>query len=269
MPPLSPEDAEAVAEVVDRLDSDPSVLFITGAGISADSGIPTYRGVGGLYNDVHTPEGIPIEVALSGEMMRARPQVTWRALMEIAKASQGATYNRGHAAIAALGRQLSRVWVLTQNVDGFHRQAGSERVIEIHGDIHDLYCTLCGWKETVEDYREITEIPPRCPDCRGVIRPSVVLFGEWLPPKAIEDMNRELARGFDIVFSVGTTSAFPYIAAPVIEAAERGDLTVEINPDATDVTEFARCKIRAGAADALDAIWCGYAGRKGLPLGEG
>lgn len=262
---LPPDDAWAVGEIVDRLlGSDPSILFITGAGISADSGVPTYRGVGGLYNDVPTPEGIPIEVALSGDMMRRSPQVTWRALLEIANASRGASYNRGHAAIAAMERHFSRVRVLTQNVDGFHRKAGSEHVIEIHGDIHDLFCPLCGWQETVDDYGEIAEIPPRCPDCRGVIRPSVVLFGEWLPPRAVETLGAELAQGFDIVFSVGTTSAFPYIAAPVIEASEQGKLTVEINPDDTDVTEFAYYKIRAGAAAALDAIWRGYAERAGL-----
>ena len=108
-----------------------SVLFVTGAGISAESGIPTYRGIGGLYNDADTPEGIPIEEALSGEMMRSRPAITWRYIHQIEAASRGASFNRAHQFVADMERRCERVCVLTQNVDGFHKSAGSRNVIGV------------------------------------------------------------------------------------------------------------------------------------------
>jgi NAD-dependent deacetylase len=111
-----------------------SVLFITGAGISADSGLPTYRGIGGLYEEALTEEGFAIEEALSGDMLRERPEVCWRYIHQIERACRGATWNRAHEVLAMMERRYERSWVLTQNVDAFHRRAGSKNVIDIHGD---------------------------------------------------------------------------------------------------------------------------------------
>ena len=231
-----------------------SVLFITGAGMSADSGLPTYRGVGGLYDRGLTDEGVPIEVALSGHMMQSDPALCWKYIAEIAEAGRGAEPNEGHRVIARLEQALDRVWVLTQNVDGLHRAAGSTRVIDIHGDVRDLACTRCDWGEVVDDVSDLGSLPPRCPACEGLVRPEVVLFGEALPSAKVERLYAELARGFDAVFSIGTTSVFPYIAAPVLQAAARGRPTVEINPTETEVSEVVRIKIAAGAASTLAAI---------------
>src|SRR6187549_2898453 len=107
-----------------------SALFITGAGVSAASGIPTYRGIGGLYGDKETDEGLAIEEALSGGMFQSRPEVTWKYIHQIERACRGARFNAAHAAIARLERRIARCWVLTQNVDGFHRIAGSTNVID-------------------------------------------------------------------------------------------------------------------------------------------
>jgi NAD-dependent deacetylase len=231
-----------------------SVLFITGAGISADSGLPTYRGIGGLYEDAETEEGLAIEDALSGEMLRARPDVCWKYIAQIERACRGATWNRAHEVLALMERRYERSWVLTQNVDGLHRRAGSENVIEIHGDVHQLSCTRCAYRRRVADYAGLA-IPPRCPDCDAIVRPEVVLFGEMLPVEAIEALERELARGFDLVVSIGTTSAFPYIAAPVVLARRAGRDTVEINPGTTEVSQVVAHRLRNRAAVALDAIW--------------
>lgn len=253
-------DAAIIEDVAARLASSRSALFITGAGISADSGLPTYRGIGGLYEDADAEEGIPIEVALSGSMLNARPEVAWRHIHRIETACRGARFNRAHAVIAELEKRMSRVWVLTQNVDGFHRDAGSQNVIEIHGNVHHLSCTQCTWRERVADFSAL-ESPPYCQQCRGLVRPDVVLFGEWLPPAAVAEMTAQLGRGFDIVFSVGTTSAFPYIAGPVMTAHRAGIPTVEINPGTTAVSSFAAYRIRAGAKDALEALWQAYLAR--------
>lgn len=237
-----------------------SVLFITGAGMSADSGLPTYRGIGGLYSDGEpTAEGIRIEEILSGGMFRRKPELTWKHLLTIERACRGATYNLGHEIIAAFERSLERVWTLTQNVDGFHRLAGSRNVIDIHGDLHTLMCTLCNHREVVADY-SCLELPPRCADCDGIIRPDVVLFDEALPRPKLETLWRESDRGFDLVFSIGTSSLFPYITEPVLQALDSGIPAVEINPCQTDLSEQVNFKLSAGATEALSALWARFTG---------
>lgn len=231
-----------------------SLLFITGAGVSADSGLPTYRGIGGLYNDADTVEGIPIEQALSGEMLRNDPALTWKYIHQIERAARGASHNRAHTMLAEAEKRYERVCVLTQNVDGLHRRAGSRNVIDIHGDIHELLCTRCDYRRSVDDYEALAPLPT-CPRCMAALRPDVVLFGELLPSAKVALMETELSRGFDVVFSIGTTSVFPYIARPVIDAKRHGIPTVEINPGESLVSSDVDIRIPLGAVDACDALW--------------
>jgi NAD-dependent deacetylase len=231
-----------------------SVQFITRAGLSADSGLPTYRGIGGLYEANDPEEDLPIETLLSGAMMARRPELTWKYLAEIARACRGATFNRGHEVIAEVEQRIERTWTLTQNVDGLHRAAGSTQLIEIHGTLHARRCTSCRWRASVPDPVPET-IPPRCPDCDAIVRPDVVLFNELLPEPAMEALLRELDRGFDLVFSVGTSSAFPYIVEPVLQAAAAGRTTIEINPVPTILSPHVSLRFTGGAATTLDAIW--------------
>ncbi len=126
---------QSIGKIVALLKKAGSILFITGAGTSADSGLPTYRGVGGLYEDKDTQDGIPVEMAMAGEMLDSQPTVTWKYLSQIESNCRGATFNQAHKVIAEMERCFERVWVLTQNVDGFHRAAGSKNVIEIHGSL--------------------------------------------------------------------------------------------------------------------------------------
>ena len=243
-----------IDDVVDILARSRSLLFIIGAGISADSGLPTYRGIGGLYNSEHPEEGWAIEDILSGEMFRCRPELTWKYLSQIEQATRGAKPNRAHQVIAEMESSFERVWTLTQNIDGLHRQAGAKNVLEIHGSMHELLCTECGWEKTVEDYRGET-IPPRCPRCQAIVRPNVVLFGEMLPEKVVDHFYNELDAGFDAVFSIGTTSVFPYIAGPIEMARRCGWPTIEINPTTTKVSHLVDIKLSMRAAEAMDAIW--------------
>ena len=125
------------------------------------------------------------------------------------------------------------VWVLTQNVDGLHQAAGSHHVIDVHGDLHELRCTVCRFHEHGRaDYSGLG-LPPYCPECGGVLRPDVVLFGEHLPEAKLRRLEAEIVRGFDLVFSIGTSSLFDYIVAPLRMAQAAGKTTVEINPDVT------------------------------------
>jgi NAD-dependent deacetylase len=230
------------------------VLFITGAGISADSGLPTYRGLGGLYEDAITDEGFSIEEALSGQMMAERPEVTWKYLLEIERNCRGARPNLAHEVIAGLERIVPEVIVYTQNVDGLHRTAGSSEIIEIHGNLHNLQCTHCRFATRVETYAGLGD-PPLCPKCFAPIRPAVVLFGEALPEAAVARLEAAFSEDFDLVFSIGTSSLFPYIVQPVLWAQASGADTVEINPGETVLSEHVDFAVRAGAAEAMGRIW--------------
>lgn len=246
---------DTMDEVASILSRAKSALFITGAGLSADSGLPTYRGVSGLYNrDAEVEDGMRIEEILSGETFAIRPELTWKYVREIEQVGRNATFNRGHVVLAELERLLPRVWVLTQNVDGYHKAAGSRNLIDIHGDVHNLICSLCGWGESVKDYRNLNPVP-HCPACGGVVRPDVVLFGEMLPTQKLRTLQLECSRGFDMVFSVGTSSLFSYITQPVDWAISRHIPTVEINPGDTEISGSVQFHVKLGAAAALDAIF--------------
>ena len=121
-----------------------------------------------------------------------------------------------------------------------------------------LRCMKCRWRAKVKDYSQITQIPPLCPECKGVARPEVVFFGEMLPEYECQVLSEELTQGFDIYFSIGTTSVFSYIQQPIIEAKLLKRPTIEINPAHTEVSGLVDIKINLGAAEALDKIWKAY-----------
>jgi NAD-dependent deacetylase len=251
--PLSDTDRtnlEALARAIER---DRDVLFITGAGLSADSGLPTYRGVGGLYDGTETASGMSIEEALHIDTFKRRAHLTWHHIRAIADACAGARPNRGHHVIAAMEQVLDRVVVLTQNVDGLHHKAGSQNVIEMHGNLERLDCTNCGWSAPTPPLDTLPPVP-RCPVCASITRPPVVLFGEALPATAVRQYESELGRGFSVVVSVGTSSLFPYISAPVQLVQAAGGLAAEVNPSSTTVSPIVDLRIRAGAAVSLSHL---------------
>jgi NAD-dependent deacetylase len=246
---------EAIKRVADQLRQAERILIITGAGLSADSGLPTYRGLGGLYNG-HTAEGLPIEAALSGSMLQRDPALCWKYLAELGRACLGAQANAGHFAIAELQRRKPNCWVLTQNIDGYHRAAGSpmERVIEIHGELAPLYCQSCGALDHELAEHLSRPLPPLCRQCGGVLRPPVVLFEEMLPEQAISTLYDEVRKGFDAVVSIGTSASFPYIVEPLLRARQAGGFTVEINPTRTDLSKLVNVHLAGRALDVLPKL---------------
>jgi len=231
-----------------------SLGVITGAGISAESGIPTYRGRGGIYDDPE--QGDRTIEALSGPTLLVDPDRTWRAVAELARRSLGARPNPAHHALVRLERNLERFVLLTQNVDGLHESAGSRNVIEIHGDVRTTLCTSCGQRGRLErEEAARLEGAPRCADCGGVLRPDVVLFEETLP----EDRVVRLVQEFfvdppEAVLVVGTSAAFAYILEPVAWAGAQGRLTIEVNPEVSEITRFVGWSLRARAGDAVPRI---------------
>ncbi|WP_435099689.1 NAD-dependent protein deacylase [Arhodomonas sp. AD133] len=247
------DDRQRLTMVAEQLTAASRVLAITGAGLSADSGLPTYRGIGGLYEQRSTDHGMPIEAALSGEVFVRQPETTWQYLRELGAAARGARPNAGHYALSAFETGGREVCVLTQNVDGLHRAAGSRKVVEIHGNMQSLVCTQCRYRRSPVDYAELPPLPS-CPECFAPLRPPVVLFGEMLPDDALRELRRELTRGFDLVLCIGTSGLFPYITEPVHVAGGQGIPVVEINPGVSAVSDAVDIRLARPAAETLAAL---------------
>ncbi len=242
--------------LTEALRSAGSLGVVTGAGISAASGIPTYRGQGGIYDDPE--EGDRTVEALSAPTLRDDPDRTWRAIKDLALAARSATPNAGHHALVALEQRFDRFVLLTQNVDGLHEAAGSQNVIDIHGNLRRTTCQACAAIGAEPDWDGI-DGAPRC-SCGGLLRPDVVLFEEMLPPDKVARLYAELVGDPpEVVIAVGTTAMFPYICEPVHAARLAGGTTVEINPEQTPLSDVVSYRL-AGAADAIlpalvDALW--------------
>ncbi|MCC6747442.1 MAG: NAD-dependent protein deacylase [Deltaproteobacteria bacterium] len=238
--------------LVERLAHARSVGVITGAGVSAESGIQTYRGSGGLYDD--PDEGDRTVEALSHHTLVRDPDRTWRTLADLARRAEGAEPNAGHRALVEIERRVERFALLTQNVDGLHQRAGSRNVIDIHGTIFDTRCMGCDAPGRLEELGALAAAP-RCARCGAILRPDVVLFGELLDPEKLRRVHEAFyVRVPEVVIVAGTTALFPYIGEPVVLAREAGALTVEVNPEPTAVSQAAQVVLRAPAGEALPLL---------------
>lgn len=200
------------------------VVALTGAGVSAESGIPTFRGPGGLWR-THRPEDLATPVAFARD-----PRLVWEWYDWRRGIVASAEPNAAHEALASFERRRSLVLV-TQNVDGLHARAGSRDVVLLHGDLWTLRCTGCG-AEREDRTVPLAELPPRCA-CGGLLRPGVVWFGESLPEGVLERAFSALEEA-DVLLVVGT-SAVVWPAAGLIPAAlDAGRAVIEVNPEPTE-----------------------------------
>ena len=199
-----------------------SIGVITGAGVSAESGIQTYRGRGGLYDD--EGEGERTVEALSAPTLRRDPDRTWRVVADLARRALAAQPGAAHTALVGLEQALDRFILLSQNMDGLHRLAGSRNRIDIHGDVRDVRCESCGYRgELAPETLQGLQATPPCPACGAGLRPDVVLFGEILPTAKVEQMLAEFYEDPpELLLIAGTSAAFPYIVEPVLRAARAG-----------------------------------------------
>ena len=178
-------------------------MFVTGAGISAESGLPTYRGVSGLYNDGGSAleeDGMSIEECLSAVSFGEHPKLTWKYLLQIERACRGAQPSQAHVLLARAEQYIPRVAVFTQNVDGLHHRAGSKNVLSLHGNVHELVCSKCGATQIVETFAHLDQhapIPPKCDTCGGIIRPAVVLFDEYLGDETVSKLREATGNEHD------------------------------------------------------------------------
>lgn len=230
------------------------IFVITGAGISADSGLPTYRGIGGIYENQITEDGFEIEEVLSIDMFFRNPELCWKYLKQLVSNSEDKTYNISHKILAHLEKEKEHFCILTQNVDGFHTEAGSQNVIEIHGNLRRLICLHCGFTKDVTTYKNI-EIPPKCKKCNHILKPDVVLFGELLPIHKVNKLKMELSISYDLFIIIGTTGVFPYIYEPIFQAIQKRIPTIEINPSKTIFSNKVSIHLKSGASIVLKKIY--------------
>jgi len=228
-----------------RLAGSPRITVVTGAGVSAASGIPTFRGAGGLWKS-HRPEELATPEAFDRDPLLVWEWYAWRR-ERIAPLAP----NAAHAAIAELEGHVAEFLLATQNVDGLHTQAGSRRLVELHGSLWRVRCTGC--RRVTEDRRvPFPELPPAC-DCGALLRPDVVWFGEPLPYDLLKRSIRAV-EACDVMLVVGTSSLVQPAASMAGEALARGTPVVEINLDPTPLSERATYVLQGKAGEILPRL---------------
>jgi NAD-dependent deacetylase len=225
------------------------VFVLTGAGVSAESGIPTFRGKDGYWRNLD-----PAKLA-TPEAFARDPNSVWDWYRERRQRIRDAQPNAAHQAIVKLAEHVDEFLLVTQNVDDLHKRAGlaEEKMVQIHGDIFVTKCSRCdfNFSERNEERQEIA----RCTKCDALMRPGVVWFGEQLPWNELQRVENYLDRGAcDIVIVAGTTATFGYIVDWALQAGRDGAEFIEVNPEETPLSQFATQRIRKPAAIALPRL---------------
>jgi NAD-dependent deacetylase len=221
------------------------VVVLTGAGISAESGVPTFRGEEGLWK-TYRAEDLATPGAFERDPRTVWEWYDWRRQIVASKQP-----NPAHHALGDLDRALPTFLLVTQNVDGLHARAGAGRVVELHGSLWRVRCTREG---TVSENRVVPlrELPPRC-GCGALLRPDVVWFGEALSEPVLTEAF-EASKACDLMLVVGTSAVVQPAASMPLLAKQAGALVIEVNPDETPLTPFADLSLRGKAGDIVPDI---------------
>jgi NAD-dependent deacetylase len=229
--------------ISDQLKKAKNIVFVTGAGISQESGIPTFRGKDGLWRKYD-----PMTLA-TVDAFYQNPKLVWEWYEERRQNILKANPNPGHIAIAEF-EKYKNVTVLTQNIDGLHQRAGSTNVYELHGSIITIKCTVCNFKDTTTF--SFLSLPPLC-KCGNMLRPDVVWFGEALPQN-IWNTAMEKSSSCDAMIVVGTSLAVSPANLLPVYAKENGALMIEVNPDQTPMSTTMDLSLRSSAAKTLPEL---------------
>jgi NAD-dependent deacetylase len=222
------------------------IAVLTGAGISAESGVPTFReaqtGLWAKYD--------PHELA-TPEAFKRNPKLVWEWYAWRRELVSKAQPNAGHRALAEIESRVPHFTLITQNVDGLHQHAGSKNVIELHGNINRIKCSREDVR--IDSWTETDQVPPPCPRCGSDLRPDVVWFGESLPPQALAAAV-EAAGACDVFFSIGTSGVVEPAASLPRVARDHGAVLIEINPEATPLTSRATYSLRGASGQILPEL---------------
>ncbi len=249
---IIPELEQTAKKLRGLIEESNHVVAFTGAGVSAESGIPTYRGADGMWNK-YDPEKFA-----SIDYFHKDPTYYWRFFREVRHDLMvSAKPNPSHYAVAELERRGKVKAVVTQNIDNQHRLAGSQRVLELHGNTFRFYCLDCKCDYTIHEAWDMSceKIPVRCTQCEGLIRPDVVLFGEMLPFDVITQAERE-AEACDLMLVIGS-SLVVYPAANIpYQAKLSGSKLVIINVDPTPMDSIADLTVHSKAGNLMGmTVW--------------
>lgn len=228
-------------------------LFVTGAGISADAGIPTYRGVGGLGCHRAADPCLDLERELDSDMLQHDPGRAWRMYRELEGECRTLGPDPAHDMFAEYSRQHGGTWTVTVNVDGLHRSAMTPNLIEVNGNLRDVKCTVCTWEAALPSYGCLSEVPA-CPMCDSVVRPKISLLGEPPMKPAVHALEEELARGFDVVACIGTSGISKTVDRLVQWTRERGTPLVEINVGDSAIARAANIRIPVSASVGITEV---------------
>ena len=230
-------------EISENLKNSKKIVFVTGAGISQESGIPTFRG-----KDGHWKKHDPMKLATI-DAFYDDPHLVWEWYEDRRQNIRAAKPNLGHKAIAEL-EEFYKVIVLTQNIDGLHQRAGSSRVLELHGSIIRVKCTVCDFQDNITNNFE--DLPPKC-NCGNILRPDVVWFGESLPQDVWTNAMQE-ASMCDIMIIAGTSLVVsPANTLPAF-AKQNNAVLIEINPEETVMSDEMDISIRSTSSDTLPKL---------------
>ncbi|MEQ9619408.1 MAG: NAD-dependent deacylase [Deltaproteobacteria bacterium] len=219
------ENEEKIDEARSIIESSESVVMLTGAGISAESGVPTFRGKEGLWRNFRS------EQLATPEAFWNNPKLVWEWYDWRRNAVKDARPNPGHFALAELENQKKSFTLITQNIDGLHQMAGSRNIIEMHGNLWQIRCTKCG--DIKQNHQvPLDEIPPRCALCGEIGRPNVVWFGEIIPMETIDKSLRAIEE-CDVMLIIGTSGVVEPAASMGLVAKQAGKSVVEINLEKT------------------------------------
>lgn len=235
-----------VEEVVEFLAGAGRVAVLTGAGISAESGVPTFRGKDGLWKQYKA------ETLATPEAFERDPKLVWEWYDWRRSLIAPVEPNAGHRVIAGWDSLFGEMAVITQNVDGLHSKAGSRSVVELHGNIWKLRCTREGTVEEVRD-NPLPHIPPICPNCGSFLRPHIVWFGESLDPVVL-DRAYDLSESCQVMFVIGTSAVVHPAASLPYAAARAGAKIVEVNLEPTSLTPHANFFFPGKAGEILPVL---------------
>ncbi len=242
--------SERAIEKVKAIVSDSNnIVAFSGAGLSAESGIPTYRGAGGLWSEYDPGKYANINYFLHD------PSYYWRFFRDVRyPILQKAQPNEGHYALAQMESQGKCQAVITQNIDGLHHEAGQQRVIELHGNTRRFYCVNCSSAVSMDEAFQLlsSELPPKC-SCGGLIRPDVVFFGESLPAEALDEAA-EAAAECDTFLVLGSSLVVQPAAQLPVVAKQRGAKLIIINIGETPLDDMADFLFDASASTILSRL---------------
>jgi len=252
---LNLELQEAIERAAQLLKSSRYRIALTGAGMSVESGIPPFRGTGGLWTKLGEPPMTGYQTFLQD------PKAWWEnrlsddqpsEMTDFQLALANATPNNGHYALATLETMGFLQYLITQNVDGLHTDAGSQNVAEIHGNTQKLRCIGCGFRIHRDEF-VISEVPPICPECGNIIKSDGVMFGEPIPSATLSICQEETLKA-DCILILGTSATVhPAASLPEIVYRNGGNL-IEVNPESTPLSSFCNVNLFGNTGEVLPAL---------------